>query len=1650
MILPAATCKTDSGSEPDTSSFSNEINWKFEFDENDRLIKSIDPGGKVTELFYVFADSGQQMLKTLSRKNADGSVVYSFDNFGRLETINDAAGKLSFQYDGFSRVTSVRRNNEQQIDYVYNGLDQLTSYTIDNAFKVVYDYDFLGRIKTMKTPAGNISYEYWTGQSSVKRTFPNGISTYWKFTPDGKLESIEHVNSANSLLCKFAYKYGADGLIAETTEWSPKGERVLKYGYDVGKRLVSYETSDGEKTSYTYDSIGNRTSVTINGVLKEQAEYDGVGKMLTCNGQKCAYDSSGNLTSYSNAGKTSTFKYDAANKLSEANGVAYVYDGEGNLVSRRFNGRQSTYFPDPFSGIWKPLSAANEGSKKSYYLWEGKNPVAVVEDGKASFYLEDHLSSVRNIADIQGGVSSSLSFSAFGVPANTSSFDLTPTFSGLFFDPSTNIFITRARDYIANLGSFLQFDPLHQEPKGKQQNLSGYAFCGGDPINFVDKSGAQSNNYQEEVFWYSLLGNFNLKNDWNFWGSFISNIHLEADWNYFWRTPVRDEVIDQIISNAIAQNTSPEGFLNIAEADVTVTSWRQNPSSYQFSFPSALSPKAEEFQVASNIMLAKSTGIAGLFSPFWAPVHYFAERTGFAPNQLGGAPFETSWQPQTWKTVAYPLWEHIKGNFNRWQNVRALYGMIDELIVPPLYGAQTRSSSIRPSWSQTINTNINASNTSVSSTTIIENGIVPRVWHMASVTVSPMPSNVGGVFLSGAGKNLEGLHNITGVAVDHATGRIVLLGKNDRQIALPPLRLDDLVTIFRSVYNGEAPYVSIDPAPKNPMGRTMLTRHSAATIDTYVGWVLFETDRIMKGYSLSKDNETQRLLNSHVPGYQAVLNAGYVGNEYGKNIWTRFWIVPGDVTQSVSTNKDASLFDMTLKVNTQQMKMQGGELVPADNDAPTRASQIFADWFTKNYEAIAEEALSAPPVGSGIGGNIAVFKELKRIALITAIAENLRDNGTPLPFWMRDYKVKPWATPKTTPAITVETRTGQVIHQVYGGVDLSTPTGKTVVVSNSLAANSAATKVAGLATKPFLEALSLTVNNNGHLVSNTAVALPGTETKALAPCTLQETDLLVQLKHGAYISLERQYNSFFNPDDVFGGGWTLNLPQLEQQKMPYDRKDGRVKFRIKQNLITPLNSINVQGIKTFVGRNYRIGYETQMSIAPDDTRLHFNNSGNLVGIENNGFTTVYKRDKNERIESIEGYYYKNREAHIDLSYSKAGKLTKAKGSNDEYVDYAYDDAGNLISAEWHSKDKNSERVKYAYKDKKVEQIFVNDKRVKQFKYNPQAQLLAETDVDGKVTNHQLTVADNGYKFSSPGGDGVTAVGYNAAYMPSHVELADKSFINWTYNADRSVNAVYQTNTGQQYKIIYSADGKNRSMQLPEGGVIETELDDNGRLVKMKKGGEVVMQQVWQSDGSLSYTQYGNTVTQTEYNQEGEPVRILTGIRGAGNNFSEWVEEVYDKDGNVARQRDYTGKDVSYEYSDGEVSAVVINKNEVSISRKGDGRVKKIKAPWRTQSISYDGDDIEKLKMDCGRSSDEVYFEKGLPTKITQSDGGKWKFVYDDKKEHLKRIESPIDLSFFYKYNAEKRLQSVVVDKHYMVEYDWDEKGRVKRIRYRYR
>jgi YD repeat-containing protein len=452
-----------------------------------------------------------------------------------------------------------------------------------------------------------------------------------------------------------------------------------------------------------------------------------------------------------------------------------------------------------------------------------------------------------------------------------------------------------------------------------------------------------------------------------------------------------------------------------------------------------------------------------------------------------------------------------------------------------------------------------------------------------------------------------------------------------------------------------------------------------------------------------------------------------------------------------------------------------------------------------------------------------------------------------------------------------------------------------------------------------------------------------------------------------------------------------------------------------------------------------------MHILPDNTRWHFDAQGDLVGIESGPFLTVYRREvaQNKPVK-IEGWYKDRKEAFIDLSYSGTGKLAEAKGSNGFKVKYNYGQNNFLSKIEL-----PDGTLTYQYHNSKLTEIHWNNTLVQRFQYNELGQLLSETKTDKTPLTYMTEATGDGYRFSAASENGSLITEYDPAYRPLSLRFGNRTLAKWHYGADSSVTCEIGIAPQEKYVFRSSAGGRKRSLQLPEGGLYESERDEERRVTKLKVNGEVAVEQGRNNDGTLNYTKRGHTIQQYQYNEYGEPVRVITGRQGSDENFTEWTEEMYNEEGLPVQVRDFSGRDIRFSYDNaGELSAVSVNGNTVRLVRED--AADKLTTSWgafHTMYYTKEGT-LDKIETGGSGARETLKFRGGRIDEVVQWDKGRWNFNYYDNSQNrmLKQINAPNGLSFLYNYDKEKQLASVEIGNHCRAIYERDKKGRLAAIK----
>ncbi|WP_442753675.1 RHS repeat-associated core domain-containing protein [Methylocystis sp. JAN1] len=468
------------------------------YDAAGNLLTTTDARGKTTTHVY---DALNRRTKTAY---ADGtSVVWLYDQganaAGKLTSITDATGSLTYGYDALKRVvaaTQVTGAVSKTVGYSYDAAGRASGVTYPSGAVISYAYDAAGRVSGM-TLNGQplISGVAYRGPGAVSAwTAANGSTYSRAYNQDGRLASLAFTTSSGGY--SRALAYDPAGRIVGMSE---TGLPAKSFAYDALDRLTGY-ASGTTTQSYSYDANGNRRSFSTNAPSAQSFAYGydpASNRLLSLSGswsENFAYDASGNIVSHNTPSATYAFTYDAKNRLSQsltgAIPASYGINGLGLRVSKTdaaTPGGRIVYVYDENAHLIGEYDGT--GALIEETVWLGDLPVAVLRAGGVLYVAPDQLGAPWAL--IGGGAGASQiawlwDHDPFGngAPSAAVGVAYNPRFPGQYYDALTGLHYNGARDYNPKLGRYIESDPI-----GLQGGLNTYAYVGGNPISNIDKDG---------------------------------------------------------------------------------------------------------------------------------------------------------------------------------------------------------------------------------------------------------------------------------------------------------------------------------------------------------------------------------------------------------------------------------------------------------------------------------------------------------------------------------------------------------------------------------------------------------------------------------------------------------------------------------------------------------------------------------------------------------------------------------------------------------------------------------------------------------------------------------------------------------------------------------------------------------------------------------------------------------------------------------------------------------------------------------------------------------------------------------------------------------------------------------------------------------
>lgn len=488
----------------------------YQYYANDQLKKITFANGKTQQFVYdangnteTFTDeSGHQIgfvydaLNRLTQKTYpdNSSDSFTYDANGNMLTANNAHAQVSFTYDPVGRMLTETLNGKTT-SYAYNTRQRTLTKTYPGGRTITEEYDYRQRLTGLKENNNYfVTLGYNTNDFLTQRAYGNGTTTNFVYNALNQLTQLtDNPNIAN---VQMTYDAVGNMLSKKDMHRSTKSE---VYTYDAINRLASFkqgEITTGveipnplKQVQYALDALGNRTTVTANGVTTNYIADNMNAYTSITGGQTMTpqYDDNGNMT---NDG-THTYQYNYNNRLvSVDNGATatYKYDALNRRIQKMVvsTGLTTNYYYCGDQAIEE--RDANNAVQATYVFGISVDDVLQMQrSGNTYYYHKNHLGSVVALTDDSGNLVERYEYDPYGKPSFFDSNDNTLSqsavgnailFTGRDYDAETGLYYYRARTMHPGLGRFMQHDPLMYV-----DGFNMYNYVGNMPLVLTDPSG---------------------------------------------------------------------------------------------------------------------------------------------------------------------------------------------------------------------------------------------------------------------------------------------------------------------------------------------------------------------------------------------------------------------------------------------------------------------------------------------------------------------------------------------------------------------------------------------------------------------------------------------------------------------------------------------------------------------------------------------------------------------------------------------------------------------------------------------------------------------------------------------------------------------------------------------------------------------------------------------------------------------------------------------------------------------------------------------------------------------------------------------------------------------------------------------------------
>ncbi|WP_237062868.1 DUF6531 domain-containing protein [Microbulbifer zhoushanensis] len=340
----------------ETDALLRETTW--EYDVLNRVVK--ETAADLVETTYAYDEVGNRTSMTVAANTADAvTTSYTYDDNNQLRSETNALNQtVSYDYDANGNRVAMTDARGNTTSYTFDKNNRLTHVTDPELHTVEYRYDAADNQVEMIDARGNVTTNYFDrANRQVASVDAEGFMVQRSYDDAGNLQTETRYMTA----------LGSVDPSALPTPVAGPDDQVVTFEYDRADRLTARISGEGFRTEYSYDEVGNRTSVRQHrdlagtDIAETRFFFDSVNRevaQLSAEGYltETVYDDVGNVKSVTlynerasvidgvpqaqagDTGRTTSYDYDAINQVvSETSALdvvtAYTYDERGNRTA---------------------------------------------------------------------------------------------------------------------------------------------------------------------------------------------------------------------------------------------------------------------------------------------------------------------------------------------------------------------------------------------------------------------------------------------------------------------------------------------------------------------------------------------------------------------------------------------------------------------------------------------------------------------------------------------------------------------------------------------------------------------------------------------------------------------------------------------------------------------------------------------------------------------------------------------------------------------------------------------------------------------------------------------------------------------------------------------------------------------------------------------------------------------------------------------------------------------------------------------------------------------------------------------------------------------------------------------------------------------